>query len=167
MHYFGSVSHRDIQSKICLRTQLNPRILVFVRRQYVTHPRFQITFTVFFAFGTTFIFVVLGLATFARLFLLSKDPLLFEDQRTMLVQGAITILAGLGVMGVLVVALFTLFGFFLSYKFVGPLYRLENWLESQVQKPNSTPIKLRPGDELAKIAGLLQEAVSTVMKKDL
>jgi hypothetical protein len=126
-----------------------------MRRQYITHPKFQISFTVSFVLGVLFIATALGLATAGTLYLIAGSAGLSSDQQIILRSGAQQIIIGSVVVALILALIFTFIGLYLSYKFVGPLSRLELWLEQYLAGDIHPYLKLRKGDELEKSATLL------------
>jgi hypothetical protein len=128
-----------------------------MRRQYITHPRFQFAFTATFVTSVVLIFAILGGITVATMVMLARDPLVSEAQRAILNGATRHLLATLGLSLLVAIITFSLGGIYLSYKFVGPLYRLENWLEDRLAGEEFSPLILRPGDELVGVVGLLND----------
>ncbi len=130
-----------------------------MRRQFVTHPSFQRSFTLSFLLGVLLIFVIIGGTTIFSLYWLGNDPMVSETQRQILRGNArefATYVAYLTFFALLVMGWI---GFYLSYKFVGPLFRLEVWLKDRLNNKNADPIVLRPGDELEPISVILNRLV--------
>jgi methyl-accepting chemotaxis protein len=85
----------------------------------------------------------------------AKTLPLSEFQRTILLDGANqTVFLG-GLVAVVTAAVFCALGLYLSSKFIGPLNRLERWLEQHLAGQNQLAFKLRKGDELSDTAKLL------------
>ncbi|OVE76109.1 hypothetical protein BVX98_06420 [bacterium F11] len=131
-----------------------------MRKQYITHPKFQYSFTFSFVLGILLILIFLGGTSLATLYLISKQSFLTLAQQQNLSEGIQSLLRFVLLLGMPSLFMFTLLGLYLSYKFVGPLYRLENWLEFHLLGKNPPPLKLRPGDELQPIANILAQTLS-------
>jgi hypothetical protein len=54
---------------------------------------------------------------------------------------------------------FAIAGFILSGKFIGPLTRLERWIENHLRGETDKPLRLRKGDELNAIVTLLHKVL--------
>lgn len=119
-----------------------------MRRQFVTHPQFQFSFTLSFVLGVSVLFALIGGTTIVTLFMLAGHPSLSETQRLFFQASGREFLAYLIYLYLFSLIVFSMIGFYLSYKFVGPLARLENWLAERLSSGSVDPIKLRPGDEL-------------------
>jgi hypothetical protein len=130
-----------------------------MRRQFITHPRFQASFTTSFILGVLIVFLLIGGSTLLALMMLSQDPLLTETQRLILRTSAKEFGTYLAYLAVLSFLILGWIGFYLSYKFVGPLYRLELWLQDRLDNKSTDPIQLRPGDELEPVAMVLSRLV--------
>ena len=130
-----------------------------MRRRYITHPRFQYSFTFAFVLGVLAILHLVGGLGIATLHFLCDSPVLTSEQITVIQSGGQSLLRSLTLIGFLMILLFSLLGFVLSCKFVGPLYRLEGWLEMVLLGGKSPPLRLRPGDELAKMTQSLNRIV--------
>jgi len=130
-----------------------------MRRVYLTHPRFQFSFTLSFALGVALIFILIGGFSVLSLHLLAQEPLLSAEQRFFLANQSTSLVWFTLKMGVPITILFTLLGFYLSYKFVGPLYRLEAWLELHLLEKKPSVLKLRPGDELEPLVQALDRTI--------
>ncbi len=130
-----------------------------MRRQFVTHPAFQASFTFSFLIGVFFIFLFIGGTSILSLYLLSNDPLISETQKFILRGNAKEFAVYLGYLTVLTLLVLGWVGFYLSYKFVGPLYRLESWLADRLEKQDSDPIQLRPGDEMESLSDILNRLI--------
>lgn len=126
-----------------------------MRRQYITHPKFQTSFTLSFVVGILIILTVLGYRSIATLYLLSKDPFLTYAQRSGLVGGASHLAVFIMILAFIFLVVFTLLGIFLSYKFVGPLSRVETWVEKNIEGEPLEPLTLRKGDELKPLVSVL------------
>lgn len=113
----------------------------------------------FFGLGTLITVIILGTTTLGGLTLLSLDPMVTEQQRNILLSGVSTVGGMTALLGFIALAIFLFVGFYLSYKFVGPLYRLENWLEQNIANPSDETLKLRPGDEMERIVNLLHDQI--------
>ena len=122
-----------------------------MRRKYVTHPHFQFAFTSSFVLGVISIFLILGGLTVAMLYLLSGDPALTAQQQMFLSSETLKLVYVLAFAAVLLLLIFIFVGLYMSYKFVGPLYRLESWLADRIANRDFLPLTLRPGDELEKV----------------
>ena len=126
-----------------------------MRQSFLSHPRFQLLFTLSFVIGAVFIVLTLTVSTWATFSHLTKTLPLSEFQRTILVDSANqTVFLG-GMAAILVGIVFFALGLYLSSKFIGPLTRLERWLENHLSGQKQLPFKLRRGDELSDTARLL------------
>ena len=67
----------------------------------------------------------------------------------------------LGVAAIFSVIGFGALGLYLSYKFVGPLTRLERWLNEIVEGQQPARLHLRPGDELEPLVEVLNRMLPT------
>ena len=135
-----------------------------MRRQYLTHPQFQISFTISFVIGIVLIFAVLGGTTLATLTLLGKDPALPPTQKIFFSDNMQSLAKLLCIVGFICVVGFAAVGFYLSYKFVGPLYRVENWLEERMKNKDFIYFQIRPGDELESVVNYLNRMVSRMVE---
>ncbi|MCB4756655.1 MAG: hypothetical protein LHV69_06435 [Elusimicrobia bacterium] len=122
-----------------------------MRRQYLPRPRFQISFSFFFLLGALVIIGVLGGSTLLNLHLIGKssfvDPAyqpIFRQQvesfRQFFLWNIITFPLFFFVLGV-----------YLSYRLIGPLKRIESWLELHLLGVEPPYLKTRKGDELEPI----------------
>lgn len=136
-----------------------------VRRQYITHPRFQIIFTLSFVLGVLFIFLFLACLFGLNLSLYISQPSITDAQKDIVIE-ELQKVGGFYLIAALISTVISgLIGVFLSYKFVGPLARLENWLEQKLQNPDQEGIFLRPGDELENVANTLSDISARVQSK--
>jgi signal peptidase II len=136
-----------------------------MRRQYITHPKFQISFTVWFVLGVLSIVFILGLTSILTLHFVAATPTITEDQRVILRSGAQQIVMAMLILALILTAIFSFVGVYLSYKFVGPLSRLEQWLERYIAGENLPYLKLRKGDELEPAAMLLFQIIDRAKMK--
>ena len=131
-----------------------------MRRNYLPQPKLQFLFTASFTAGVIIIMALLGGAYYLTLYLLGHSNLIALEQRAILLNHLKLFLPTLLWVSGLLIVVFSLMGIYLSYKLVGPLFRLETWLEMQLLGGDPPPIKLRKGDELEHIADVLIRLVS-------
>lgn len=125
------------------------------RKHYLTHPRFQAAFAFAFIRGALISVFFPACALFLTVYLLAQDPSFSILQKAALLQEVnnLVILFFWIVVGLCVI--FGVMGFYLSYKFVGPVRRLEDWLIKNVGNIKTEALKLRPGDELSPVVNVL------------
>lgn len=136
-----------------------------MRRQFITHPSFQYSFTFWFVAGVAVLFVLIGLVTLGPVYLLSTAPELSVSQQGFFHAYTHEFFWFLFYLFVFSVLVFTWVGLYLSYKFVGPLARLEAWLTDCLSSKTARSIKLRPGDEMIGIASVLTEILENRFRK--
>lgn len=130
-----------------------------MRHNFLSHPRFQLTFTLSFVIGVVFIVASLTVATWTVLNHVSKQPSLTSVQQAILHDQASQILFVGGLVTCAFAIAFLFIGLYLSSKFIGPLTRLERWLELQLIGQKPAPIKLRKGDELKTASDILFQII--------
>jgi|GEM_PF-4493970 len=130
-----------------------------MRRRYITHPDFQYSFTFSFLLGIGAIFVLMGGGAVGTLYLLYHDPTLSSDQKILLLGGIKFFALFLLDLVIPSLILFSFLGVYLSYKFVGPLSRVERWLEEILLSGSVLPLRLRPGDELLPMVEILTRQI--------
>lgn len=131
-----------------------------MRRTFVSNFRFQLTFGIAMARGVIVGLILPGLMAVLALYLMSQNPELLPEQKTILINGlnqTALSLVGLGGMLVLVNGLF---GFLISQRFAGPLTRIETWSIQHLMKQKPGPLKIRERDELNSVATALNKVVS-------
>ena len=126
-----------------------------MRRQFVTNPGFQFSFTFWFIAGVAILFVFIGGASAASLLILSRAPELTDIQRVFFSAFFQEYIGFLFYLFLFSILIFSWVGLYLSYKFIGPLFRIESWLEDLIGGRKRENIRLRPGDELANVVGQL------------
>jgi len=126
-----------------------------MRRQFVTHPSFQFSFTLWFVAGVGVLFLLIGGATLWPLLILANSPELSIAQRGFFTAFSGELIGFLFYLLIFSILIFCWVGLYLSYKFVGPLMRVEAWLEEGLANKSFPPIKLRPGDELIGVVSIL------------
>jgi len=126
-----------------------------MRRRLITHPRFQLTFTFYFVVGCLAIFILIGGVNIVTLLLLASDPLLTSGQRGILVGSSKQILGYLLLICSIATTFFIFMGGYLSYKFIGPLFRLELWLKHCLDEKKYIPFKMRNRDDLEAVIQIL------------
>jgi len=136
-----------------------------MRRQYITHPQFQKSFTISYVLGALFILVLIGVTNFSAVWFLAQNPMLSPVQEMALFSSAKGIFFLQVTLGLVLAVLFSLIGVYFSYKLVGPLRRLELYLEGVLHGQNPREIKLRPGDELGKISKVINQIVNERREK--
>ena len=114
--------------------------------------------------GVILIFLILGGTTIGSLYLLRADPALIESQRELLTNSAHRLLRLLLFAALLCSLLFSVIGLYLSYTFIGSLYRLETWLEERIQNGDYVFFKIRPGDELEPAVNVLNRMLEHSFK---
>ena len=130
-----------------------------MRRRYVTNPGFHISFTLAFVLGAFIALSIPAAALFVALYLVSQDPSLTAGQTQTITQGLNDLISLFVVLLFIAITVFAGIGGYLSYKFAGPMRRLEMWIAEQVQAGPTRPIKLRPGDELTAVTSALNRVI--------
>lgn len=126
-----------------------------MRRKYFTHPQFQWRFTFYFCIGGLITLGILGGVALLTLFLIAKSQYVLSDQSTVILAKFRELVLLTVYFGGILSLLLLFIGSYLSYKMVGPLYRLETWLETHLLGKNPEAIVLRSGDELEGINRVL------------
>lgn len=132
-----------------------------MRKHYLTHPKFQFSYTFSFIKGTIFSILPPAALIIATLYLMGMDPTVTPEQRAVLYDGINqTVVLFLWCVGI-AVALFGAIGVYLSYKYIGPMDRLEAWLAKRLHEADSgEALSLRSGDDLAPIAEILNRMLA-------
>lgn len=130
------------------------------RRRYVTHPRFQFSFVMAFVFGMLFIVAAIGGSASYTLLLLAKESGLTVEQQTTLLTEGRDLIAALINISIPALLFFGAIGFFLSYRFVGPIDRLEHWVDLHLRGKHPHALKLRSDDELGPLAKILDQILN-------
>ena len=126
-----------------------------MRRQYITHPRFQFLFALAYVRGA--LVSVLGGAVllFTALYLLSIDPCLRPEQAATVSSGLKDLLFVYSAIAAMTVVFCAFLGLYLSYKMAGPIRRMEDWLVQKNAGESVPALRLRPGDEWIKTVELI------------
>jgi len=136
-----------------------------MRRQLITHPDLQGSFTLAIVGGLVIMFGLIGGISILTLYMLSLDPAVSVEQSAIILQTAQRMGVSLLYATVTLLLGGVAIGLYLSYKYVGPLTRIEDWCRNSLSGDFGTPLKLRPGDDLGKIARLLNKVVYEYKKQ--
>lgn len=127
-----------------------------MRRQFITHPEYQFGFTLAFIRGVLVSILFPASLILLALFVASKSSSLTSHQQELLSQGFIHLLKVFGWATLAIVFVVGCFGFYMSYKFAGPVRRIEDWLIQRLSGPGTAgELTLRPGDEMSSMARLM------------
>lgn len=136
-----------------------------MRRRYITHPEFQYTFTFSLVIGGVLTVFVPAMASIGALMAILKTANLDAMQDQILRSGMHQILSISWVLILIMSVILLFLGIYLSYKYVGPLLRLEQWVEKILLGENAAALQLRKGDELEKIKSSL-DVLNARINKD-
>lgn len=137
-----------------------------MRYRFLSHPWFQFSFIIWFVVGVLFIVGILGFSSWGTLIYIANHYPLTEYQQVLIRSNANQMISSLLVLAVVLAITFVVFGLYLSFKFVGPLSRLEVWLENYLKGGKQIPFKLRKRDELTKTAKLLFQVLEKQQRKN-
>ncbi len=126
-----------------------------MRRSFITHPRYQIGFVLAFVRGVLVAMAIPGFMLFFTLYLLAQDPSLTFYQKAILLEGSNRMVMIFFKCATVTAGVFALIAAYLSYKYAGPIRRIEDWLVQYVTHAFAHPLTLRPRDELSTVAKLL------------
>lgn len=126
------------------------------RQRIVVHPEFQRSIGFAFAAGVFIVFVIAAMYGIVTFYLLSRTSFVTDQQIAILKSQASLLFWVLLTTGVIFALILGWFGLVLSHRYVGPIKRLEIWLETQLlAKSTPSEFKVRPKDDLADIVQLL------------
>ncbi len=108
-----------------------------------------------FVVGALLMVLIIGGANILALQMLANSPTLPMAQKTALAQQASSFYQLILWLGLLTVAGLTPFALFLSYKFIGPLNRLELWMEQNLLGQDPPFLTLRKKDEMMPVSAVL------------
>jgi len=128
-----------------------------MRRRYLLDTRFQALFTLKFTVGALFLTAFLSVLFVGMLYILGSAGPVDAMQRALILERAKNLLIALILLNLIFILLSAAFGFYWSFKLVGPISRLEYWLETILADEKPEPLILRPGDELRRTADLLAD----------
>ncbi len=137
----------------------------YVRKRYLINPAFQLRFMLYIAIAVSLGLLVLYVSNFYYFDHLIADGQdigldqshpyfeFIQDQRDLLTQIYI-------VVSLIVFTALMLFGLFLSHRIVGPIYRIEKYLqEVAAGEEHLRPVTLRDGDFFPEIAGIVNNTI--------
>lgn len=130
-----------------------------MRRRLITHPRFQFSFTFAYVQGIFLALTIPAVALFFAFYYVAKDPIVTVPQRAVLIQtlnSAVSVFLGLLGGAALI---FAAVGLYRSYKFIGPLRRVEEWASKHLRTGEMGEIKLRDGDEILSVIHVLYRVI--------
>lgn len=127
-----------------------------MRRKIVTHPGFQTHYTSSYIIGLSFAFLAILVPTAGTMLVLSQNSAFSASQKAILVNQATQLSWALFIIFIPCLLFTIVFDLYRSFKMIGPLRRIESWLELILIGQNPSYFKLRAGDELKTILELIQ-----------
>ena len=134
------------------------------RRIKIIRPRLQMKLTLTFV-GLTLLALMLQFMVFLRTMtslavsLPSDHDVLMDAVPEVLVQSLLLTFC-------VVVPLIFLVGVLLTFRIAGPVYRFETYLKQLLRGENPGECRLRKGDELEELCGLINQATQTLREKN-
>ena len=134
-----------------------------MRRRLITHPRFQASFTLAYVQGIFLALAVPAVVLFFALYYVSRDPALNALQRAAVIQALNSSIAIFLIFLLLAVLAFALIGIYRSYRFIGPLKRVESWAIRHLQTGEISDLKLREGDDILAVVDILNRIIGKIL----
>ncbi len=137
-----------------------------MRRRLIVHPAYQFRFMLSFVMGILFIVGVLGGMGVYGIRELARENLLSPDQQALLLKKSEDLIFLVLAAGAVLISLFSFISLYLSFRVVGPLYRVEIWLERILEGFTPKPVKVRKRDELHSLVELLNRIFQKLHREE-
>jgi methyl-accepting chemotaxis protein len=134
------------------------------KRRFFVHKiqrTYAISFGLFMFFASLLVFALAFLVPFMlpALKLVSQIPL---EERARAAQQFLVLTRSIGPALVVLIPAAAVFSIYLTHRLAGPLFRIEQTARELIRGNLALRIRLRKGDELHELAGLLNEALDTL-----